>query len=203
MMMRWEGEGQEEDSIAGLDDRQSRLQLPKPDHSVGFSMSAFTQAQLAKLKPFLGDGRESSSYFKGVTRMLFPFLTAEAQCEGEGVEEAERKNMHSIGRALSGVVELFKLAKGENDLHRRILGFSVSYNSSMACVHAHYSVVAKKTSTSAVKVSFHRRLIRRVMWAADNDKDRWTIYHFILTLYRDWVLKHHELLCSAVDALPE
>jgi hypothetical protein len=135
--------------------------------------------------------------------MLLPFLTAEANCDELVLQGVERKNMQSMGRALTGVVELFKLVKREKDLHRRILGFSVSYNSSMACVHAYYPIVTKKTSTSEVKVSYHRREIRRVLWATGNDKDRWTIYHFILALYRDWVPKQHELLYSAINALPE
>jgi hypothetical protein len=197
MMMCWEGEGEDEDgeqgSIARLDDGQFRLPLPKPDHSVGFPPNAFTQVQLDKLQPFLEDRRDGSSYFKGV----------KANCDEQVLQGVEQKNMQSMGRALTGVVELFKLAKRETELHRRSLGFSVSYNSSMACVHAYYPIVTKKTSTAEVKVSYHRREIRRVMWATGNDKDRWTIYHFILTLYRDWVPKHHELLCSAINALPE
>jgi hypothetical protein len=107
--------------------------------------------------------------------MLLPFLTAEANCDELVLQGVERKNMQSMGRALTGVVELFKLAKREKELHRRILGFSVSYNSSIACVHAYYPIVTKKTSTSEVKASYHRREIRRVVWATDNDKDRWTI----------------------------
>ncbi|KAL3494677.1 hypothetical protein BJX62DRAFT_233968 [Aspergillus germanicus] len=174
MMMRWEGEGEgegeDEGSIASSDDGQFWLPLPKPDHSVGFSPNAFTQVQLDKLQPFLLDKRECSSYFKGVKRMLFPFLTAETNCAEQVLQGVERKNMQSMYRALRGVVQLFKLAKRETELHRRILGSSVSYNSSIACVHAYYPIATKKTSTSEVKVSYHRREIRRVMWVPDNDK---------------------------------
>ncbi|KAL2845093.1 hypothetical protein BJX68DRAFT_269279 [Aspergillus pseudodeflectus] len=68
--MHWEGDG----SVA-LDESQFRLPPPQPDHSVGFSLNAFTKAQLGKLQPFLGgDSRAEGSYFKGVNGMLFPFL---------------------------------------------------------------------------------------------------------------------------------
>ncbi|KAL2783493.1 hypothetical protein BJX66DRAFT_344895 [Aspergillus keveii] len=207
MMMRWEGEGEGEDKgpIARLDDGQFRLPLDKlqPFLDDGREGSSYFKGAERMLLPFLDDGREGSSYFKGAERMLLPFLTAEANCDEQVLQWVERKNMQSMGRALTGVVELFKLAKREKDLHRRILGFSVSYNSSIACVHAYYPIVTKKTSTSEVKASYHRREISRVVWATDSDKDRWTIYHFILTLYRDWVPKHYELLCSAINALPE
>jgi hypothetical protein len=73
----------------------------------------------------------------------------------------------------------------------------------MACVQAYHLIVEKVTSTSAMKISYHRREICRIIWDTGNDKDRWMIYHFILAIYRDWVPKHHELLCSANDALPQ
>ena len=53
--------------------------LPQPDYSVGFGRFAFTQEQLSKLKPFVGElGSRVSTYLMATTRMYFPFLTCEA-----------------------------------------------------------------------------------------------------------------------------
>ncbi len=49
---------------------------PQPDYSVGFGRPAFTEEQLKKLEPFVGEiGSKALTYFMATTRMYFPFLT--------------------------------------------------------------------------------------------------------------------------------
>ena len=89
---------------------------PQPGYSVGFGGSAFTDKQLEKLTPFVGEIADScTSYFMGTSRMYFPFLSAVA------LNIADRQNAHSMALAVRGVVELYKAVKREKELHREIL----------------------------------------------------------------------------------
>jgi hypothetical protein len=55
--------------------------LPQPDYSVGFGRSAFTDDQLEKLKPFVGEIIDTfTSYFIATWQMYLPFLTCEVKC---------------------------------------------------------------------------------------------------------------------------
>jgi hypothetical protein len=60
--------------------------------------------------------------------MYFPFLTCEVKCGTTGLDIADRQNTHSMTLAVRGIVELFKLAKRENELHRELLTFSISHD---------------------------------------------------------------------------
>ena len=55
---------------------------PQPDYSVGFRREAFTDEQLDKLEPFVGDAADTfTSYFMATWYMYFPFLTCEVKCD--------------------------------------------------------------------------------------------------------------------------
>ena len=54
---------------------------PQPDYAVAFGRSAFTEDQLKKLKPLVGEIPDSyTSYFMATWQMYFPFLTCEVKC---------------------------------------------------------------------------------------------------------------------------
>jgi hypothetical protein len=90
---------------------------PQPDHSVGFGRSAFTDDQLEKLKPFVGEVPDTfTSHFMATWQMYFPFLTCEVKCGAAALDVADRQNAHSMTLALRGVVGLFKLVKREKEL---------------------------------------------------------------------------------------
>lgn len=94
---------------------------PQPDYSVGFNRSAFTEQQLKKLEPFVGEiGSKITTYFMATTRMFFPFLTCEVKCGAAALDVADRQNAHSMTVAVKGVVELFKAVKREKELHQEI-----------------------------------------------------------------------------------
>lgn len=97
---------------------------PQPDFSFGFRRSIFSDDQLRKLQPLLGDS-SSLSYFRATYYMYFPFLTCEVKCSNTSLEIADRQNSHSNALAVRGYVELFRLAKRENELHREVVTFSV------------------------------------------------------------------------------
>lgn len=61
---------------------------PQPDYAIGFKRSAFSDDQLKKLQPFLGEP-SSSSYFMGTYYMHFPFFTCEVKCGSAGLDIAD------------------------------------------------------------------------------------------------------------------
>ncbi|KAL5333721.1 hypothetical protein BJX70DRAFT_391959 [Aspergillus crustosus] len=172
------------------------LPTPQPDYSVGFSRNAFTKIQLDKLKPFLGKGQTSG--FKGTMAMLFPFFTSEAKSGKGNLQEADHHNIHSMTRALKGVVELFRISGREKELHRRILGFSISYNHRHATAFAHYPVFGADG-----EVTLHRYEVEEFSIAKRSLSERWGSYKFVMAIYNDWVPAHFDFLSSAVGDLPD
>lgn len=76
---------------------------PQPDFSFGFRRSIFSDDQLRKLQPLLGDP-SSLSYFRATYYMYFPFLTCEVKCGTIGLDIADRHDeqsqQHSCGKRL-------------------------------------------------------------------------------------------------------
>jgi hypothetical protein len=52
---------------------------PQPDYSIGFRREVFTEDQLKRLKPFIGELTDTS-FFMATYYMYFPFLTCEVKC---------------------------------------------------------------------------------------------------------------------------
>ncbi|KAK0256993.1 hypothetical protein LTS00_018251, partial [Friedmanniomyces endolithicus] len=72
---------------------------PQPDYSAGFRRSAFTNEQLQKLQPFVGELTDMS-YFMATYYMYFPFLTCEVKCGAAALDIADRQNAHSMTLAV-------------------------------------------------------------------------------------------------------
>ncbi|KAL2849023.1 hypothetical protein BJX68DRAFT_238117 [Aspergillus pseudodeflectus] len=204
-----EREGMEEGEDEGYAARLFRARIPRPHYSVGFHSTAFTLTQRDKLQPLLG-GLFDTSYFKGAIHMLFPFFTAEAKDPDRRIEEAEAQNAHAMALALRGVVRLFQLANREQDVHRRILGYSIAFNHSSVRIHAHYPLFteaargdSQSESSSRTEVSYYRKTLRKFDFTDPGGKERWTSYNFVMALYNEWVPEHHKRLCAVIDALPE
>lgn len=91
----------------------------KSDYSVGFGRSAFTEEQLKKLEPFVGEiGSKAFTYFMATARMHFPFLTCEVKCGAAALDVADRQNAHSMTIAVKGVIEIYRAVKREKELYR-------------------------------------------------------------------------------------
>jgi len=61
---------------------------PQPDYSVGFGRETFTEEQLEKLNPFVGDLIDAS-FFMAAYYMYFPFLTCEVKCGATALDIAD------------------------------------------------------------------------------------------------------------------
>ncbi|RDA95185.1 hypothetical protein CP533_1851 [Ophiocordyceps camponoti-saundersi (nom. inval.)] len=170
---------------------------PQPDYSVGFRREAFTDDQLKKLSPFIGNFLSGDqSFFMGTYYMYFPFLTCEVQCGDEELNVADRQNAHSMTLAARAVVELFRLAKREDEVHRQLLAFSISHDDCSVRIYGCYPVLDGK------KTEYHRHPIHRFDFTALEGKEKWTAYRFTKNIYEVWMPQHFRKICAVIDQLP-
>lgn len=171
---------------------------PQPDYSVGFKRNAFTDEQLTRIAPVIGDFLAGDqSLFMATSEMYFPFLTCEVKCGAEALEYADRQNTHSMTLAVRAIVELFRLVDRESELHLQILAFSISHDHEAVRLYGHYPVIDKATA----KIEYYRYTIRQFYFTELNGREKWTAYRFTKNVYDVWVPIHLEKICSAIDQL--
>ncbi|KAK5160042.1 hypothetical protein LTS14_002148 [Recurvomyces mirabilis] len=168
---------------------------PQPDYAVGFRRRAFTQDQLDRMKPIVGDF-DDQSYFMASWYMCFPFLTCEVKCGAAALDVADRQNAHSAAIAARAVVELFRVVKREKELHREILAFSISHDHSTVRIYGHYA------ETDAAETKYYRHTIHKYDFTALDGKEKWTAYRFTKNVYDHWMPVHFKRICSAIDQIP-
>ena len=171
---------------------------PQPDYAVGFGREAFTEDQLRKLGPFVGEVTDSrnESYFMAIYYMYLPFLTCEVKCGAAALDIADRQNAHSMTLAVRAIVELFRYVGREKELDREILAFSVSHDHRAVRIYGHYAVIEGKSQ------KYYRHPIHEFSFTALDGKDKWTTYKFTKNVYEIWMPKHFKRICSAIDAFP-
>ncbi|KAI1801862.1 hypothetical protein F4811DRAFT_435948 [Daldinia bambusicola] len=168
---------------------------PQPDYSVGFWREAFTEEQLEKLSPFVGDFIAGDlSFFMATYYMYFPFFTCEIKCGAAALDVADRQNAHSMTLAVRGVVELFRLVGREKEVHQQILAFSVSHDHQSVRIYGHYPVIDGKNT------KYYRHTINRFFFTEVEKK--WVTYRFIMNIYDTWMPEHFKRICSAIDQIP-
>jgi hypothetical protein len=79
--------------------------------------------------------------------VYFPFLTCEVKCGAAALDVADRQNAHSMTLAVRGVVELFRLAKREKELHQEILAFSISHDHRTVRIYGDYPIIDGNKTT--------------------------------------------------------
>ncbi|KAL1838349.1 hypothetical protein VTJ49DRAFT_2780 [Mycothermus thermophilus] len=170
---------------------------PQPDYSVGFKRGAFTEDQLAKLAPYIGNFFAGDQpYFMATYYMYFPFLTCEVKSSSTVLDVADRQNAHSMTLAVRGIVHLFHLAKREHEVNRQILGFSVSHDHRSVRIYGHYpEIVGQDTK-------YYRHLIHDFSFTPPNGENKWIAYRFTRNVYDTWVAEHFKRICSAIDQIP-
>ncbi|KAI9788165.1 MAG: hypothetical protein M1816_007211 [Peltula sp. TS41687] len=168
---------------------------PQPDYAVGFDRSAFTEEQLNKLQPWVGELTETS-FFMATYYMYFPFLTCEVKCGAAALDVADRQNAHSMTLAVRAIVELFRLVKREKELDREILAFSVSHDHRSVRIYSHYPVINGKDT------KYYRHPIREFSFTELDGKEKWTTYQFTKNVYDRWMPGHLGRILSAIDEIP-
>lgn len=171
---------------------------PQPDYSVGFKRMAFTEEQLNKIAPVVGDFiAGDQSLFMATSEMHFPFLTCEVKCGAEALEYADRQNTHSMTLAVRAIVELFRLVNRESELHLQILAFSISHDHRTVRIYGHYPVI----NAAKAKIEYYRYPIRTFDFTELDGREKWTAYRFTKNIYDVWVPIHLERICSAIDQI--
>jgi hypothetical protein len=168
---------------------------PQPDYATGFGREAFTEDQLKRLEPFVGELTDTS-FFMATYYMYFPFLTCEVKCGAAVLDIADRQNAHSTTMAVRGVVELFRLVKREQELHREILAFSISHDHRTVRIYGHYPIIKGDETT------FYRHPIHTFDFTALDGREKWTAYKFTKNVYDMWMPTHLKRICSVIDELP-
>lgn len=128
--------------------------------------------------------------------MYFPFLTCEVKCGAQGLNIANRKNMHSASVSVKGIVELFKRVDRHKDLHKEILAFSVSFDNKHVELYGHYPLI------DGDKACFYRHPIRDFSIVDQNGKEKWTAYKFTRNVHDVFVPICLKRLRDAIDKLP-
>lgn len=171
---------------------------PQPDYAVGFRREAFTDDQLKRLGPFVGDFTDprNESYFMATYYMYFPFLTCEVKCGAAALDIADRQNAHSMTLSVRAIVELFRCVGREKELDREILAFSISHDHRAVRIYGHYAMIEGKGQ------KYYRHPIREFSFTELDGKEKWSAYKFTKNVYEIWMPKHFERICLAVDAFP-
>ncbi|GAP92014.1 hypothetical protein SAMD00023353_6100220 [Rosellinia necatrix] len=169
---------------------------PQPDYSVGFQREAFTEDQLKKLSPFIGDFIAGDlSFFMATYYLYFPFLACEVKCGAAGLDIADRQNAHSMTMAARAIVELLRLVGRENEVNREVLSFSISHDDRSVRIYGYYPVIDKK------ETKYYRHPIRTFCFTELDGKDKWAAYQFTKNVYNTWMPDHFKRISSAIDQL--
>ena len=166
---------------------------PQPDYSVGFRPTTFSQAQLKKLNIQFGE----KDYYTATEWIYFPFFTCEVKCGNQALSIADRQNAHSMTVAVRGVVKLYQTIERAKELHRTVLGFSISHDDHMVRIYAHYP------ETQGVEVRYYRHLIKEFSIVSEEGKERWAAYIFTRNVYDKFMPAHLERIRSGIDDLPD
>ena len=164
------------------------------DYSVKFKWSAFMNNQLEKLKSFINNW--NYIFFLMIMNIMhFLFLTCEMKCDEMMLEIVNRQNAHNMTLVMRDVVKLFRLVKHEQELHQKILAFSILYDHCSVRIYDHYSVINEKNTI------FYCYLIHEFSFMILNDKEKWTAYKFIRNIYNNFMSMYLKRICWAIDQL--
>jgi hypothetical protein len=166
---------------------------PQPDHTYGFKWSNFAETQRQKLNIEPSE----KSYYTAREDIYFPFLVSEVKCGKQGLDLADRPNAHSMTIALRGIVDLYRKADRAPEVHRRVLGFSISHDDRTARIYAHYPEIDGESTT------YFRDTIRALTFGDGEGKDRWQCYQFTLNVCQTFAPALLKRLMAVTDKLPE
>ncbi|KAL1621022.1 hypothetical protein SLS56_009385 [Neofusicoccum ribis] len=163
---------------------------PKPDYCVGYRRRAFTREELA----LLATVPSSRSSFAVTDHMYFPFLTCEVKSHKEPISIANRQNAYSMMVAVSTAVGLFRAAKVEQSVHRKVLGFSISYDHKNVVAFGYYPVIDGPCT------EIYRTCILDFT-ITSGGSTKWHSWHFVRNVYEVWAPAHLDRLRAAIELI--
>ncbi|KAL9013824.1 MAG: hypothetical protein Q9173_001505 [Seirophora scorigena] len=165
---------------------------PQPDFCVGFGRNAFSDDQLEKL----GFDLYAKTHFTATYMIYFPFFTTEVKCGQQALDIADRQNAHSMTVAVKGIVELYRRVGRAQELHRKVLGFSLSHDHRTVRIYSHYAEIDGPGTT------YYRHLLEDFAILGRDGKNRWMAYQFVRNVYGSFVPIHLKRIKSAINQLP-
>ncbi|KAL8663671.1 MAG: hypothetical protein Q9202_003617 [Teloschistes flavicans] len=170
---------------------------PQPDYSIGIHREAFSPEHLRKLRPLIGTRLNQESQYTATYDTCFPLLTTEVKCGASALDIADRQNALSQTVALRGLVTLFRFVNREQELHRKVLGFSISHDNEAVRIYGHYPFIDGNNTT------YHRNVLSThdILPSLDDEGKRWKTPRFVLNVEDIFAPEHFKLICSAVDML--
>ena len=166
---------------------------PQPDHTFGFKWSNFTDQQRRRLmiEP------SEKSYYTAREDIYFPFLTAEVKCGRAGLELADRANMHSMVVGMRGIVDLYRKVGRPNDIHRRLLGLSISHDDNSIRMHAYWPEIDGDQTT------YWRGYSKDFSIGNDEGRHKWASYQFTVNACQLFGLPLLKRLRDVIDEVPD
>lgn len=170
---------------------------PRPDLAIGLFASAFTDEEMEKLKRYMS----VDNWAQVTMHMFFPFLMCEVKCGRDGLDMADRQNMHSCSVAVRALLRIqqeadkYRSEKRMNDLFRKVLVFSISHDQQDARLYGHYAVAYGQ------KWTYYRYRIRKFDLTDSNSL--LAIHNFVRNIYKSYLPVHVRRLKDALAALPD
>ncbi|KIA75749.1 hypothetical protein HK57_00484 [Aspergillus ustus] len=87
----------------------------------------------------------------------------------------------------------------EKEIHRQVLGFSISHTVQTVAIYAHYPFI----NADSKSVTFHFHEVTRYFLNGARGRDRWTSYKFALARYEHFAPELLKKLHSAIDDIPD
>ncbi|OKL55239.1 hypothetical protein UA08_09490 [Talaromyces atroroseus] len=160
---------------------------PQPDHARGLKWSTFSESQRRKL----GIKPDEKSLYAVREDMYFPYLTAEIKCGNQALEFADRQNMHSMCVALRAVVSLAQAAGRLEEVHQRLLGFSISHELEVVRIYGYYPEIGDDG------IKYFRWPVKQFnLWT---EADKWTCYRFVEKVDRVFLPIHIDRLMHFLE----
>ena len=173
----------------------------RPDLAIGLFPSAFTQEEIEKLKRY----NSVNNWTQLTMHMLFPFLMCEVKCVREGLDIADRQNMHSCSVAVRALLRIEQEAdkyrpqkemeKKLNSLNGQVLVFSISHDQQDARLYGHYATVQGENWT------YYRYRIRK--FDLTDSHSLLAIHNFVQNILKSHLPGHVKRLKDALAALPD
>ena len=168
-----------------------------PDLAIGLFPSAFTEEEMEKLKRYTS----VDNWTQITTHMCFPFLMCEVKCGREGLDVADRQNMHSCCVAVKALLRIEQEAdkyRSEKELDRlfsKVLVFSISHDQQDARLYGHFAIAQGQ------KWTYYRYRIRKFD-LTDYDSVL-TLHNFVRNTLKSFLPGHVRRLKEALAALPD
>jgi hypothetical protein len=168
-----------------------------PDLAIGLFSSAFTEGEIDKLKRYTS----VDNWTKVTLEMYFPFLMCEVKCGREGLDMADRQNMHSCSVAIRALLRIeqeadkYRPEKKMESLNGQVLVFSISHDQQDARLYGHYAQVQGE------KWTYYRYHIQK--FDLIKKEGLLAIHNAVRNILKAHLPEHVQRLQDALAALPD